>query len=116
MGFLHRQDEGPRQATPTRLVRKEIQFPQGIESSRREWFIRGTEPDSGDRKPGQFNQRIVYPPTGAVIALDPDIPGELQRVLFISHTVEDGLRWKLNGRALDRVGKAVAGPPAPGKY
>ena len=51
-----------------------------------------------------------------MIALDPDIPGELQRVLFISQTVEEGLRWKLNGKALDRVGKAIAWAPVPGKY
>ena len=116
MDFLHRKDEGPGQPVPTGLVRKEVHFPQGIECSRREWFIRGTEPESEDRKTAQFNQRIVYPPTGAVIALDPDIPIELQRVFFISQTVEEGLQWKLNGSVLDRVGKKVAWAPAPGKY
>jgi len=116
MDFLHRQDEGPGQSVPAGLVRKEILFPQGLEFSRREWFIRGTEPESEDRKTAQFNQRIVYPPTGAVIALDPDIPIELQRVFFISQTVEEGLQWKLNGSVLDRVGKKVAWAPAPGKY
>jgi len=64
MDFLHRQDEAPRQAAPAGLVRKEIQFPQGIESFRKEWFIRGTEPGLKEQKPGQFNPRIVYPPAG----------------------------------------------------
>jgi len=116
MDFLHRQDEVPKQTAPAGLVRKEIYFPPGTEPSRREWFIRGTEPDSEERSPGQFNQRIVYPPTGAVIALDPDIPAELQKIFFISQTLEEGLQWKLNGSVLDRVGKKVAWAPAPGKY
>lgn len=68
------------------------------------------------KKTGQFNQRIIYPPTGAVIALDPDIPQELQKVFFISQTIEERLRWKLNGRTMDRVGKAIAWTPIPGEY
>jgi len=116
MDFLHRQDQAPRQAAPAGLVHKEIQFPQAIESSRKEWFIRGTEPASEGRKPGQFNPRIVYPPTGAVIALDPDIPGDLQKVFFISQTVGEGLRWKLNGDPMDGAGKAIAWVPIAGKH
>jgi penicillin-binding protein 1C len=116
MDFLHRQGEAPRQAAPAGLARKEIQFPQAIEPSRKEWFIRGTEPDSEGRKPGQFNPRIVYPPAGAVIALDPDIPGDLQRVFFISQTVGEGLRWKLNGDPMDGAGKAIAWVPIAGKH
>jgi penicillin-binding protein 1C len=116
MDFLHRQDPKPVQATPAGLVRREIQFPPGTESPRKEWFIRGTEPGLKEQRPGQFNPRIVYPPAGAVIALDPDIPGDLQRVFFISQTVGEGLRWKLNGDPMDGAGKAIAWVPIAGKH
>ena len=116
MNFLHRQDENAKQEVPDGLVRREVQFPRGMEPPREEWFIRGTEPHLKDQKTGQFKQRIIYPPTGAVIALDPDIPQELQKVFFISQTIEEMLRWKLNGRTMDRVGKAIAWILIPGKY
>jgi penicillin-binding protein 1C len=116
MNFLHQRDAAPKGEHPLNLVRKEIRFPQGVESSRQEWFIRETEPNSRDRKMGQFNQRILYPPSGAVIALDPDIPPEFQRVFFISQTHEEVFQWMLNGNILDGAGKPVSWFPKAGKH
>ena len=65
---------------------------------------------------GQFNQRILYPPPGTVIALDPDIPQEVQKVFFISQTYEEGLQWMLNGSVMEGTGKAVSWSPKAGKY
>ena len=106
----------PKREPPASLVRREIEFPQGMESSRKEWFIRGTEPNSRDQRIGQFNQRIVYPPSGTVIALDPDIPLELQKIFFISQTNEDDFRWVLNGVPMETVGKTIPWTPKAGKY
>jgi penicillin-binding protein 1C len=93
-----------------------VDFPQGTEPSRGEWFIRGTEPHSKDRRIGQFNQRIVYPPSGTVIALDPDIPPELQKIFFISQTNEEDLRWVLNGHTISRVGSILPWTPKVGMH
>jgi penicillin-binding protein 1C len=114
MNWLHRNDVSPKRAPPTRIVRKEINFPQGLEPSREEWFIRGTEPHSKDKRIGQVNQRIVYPPSGTVIALDPDIPPELQKIFFISQTQEIDLRWVLNGHTISRVGSILPWTPKAG--
>jgi penicillin-binding protein 1C len=65
---------------------------------------------------GQYNRRIVYPPSGTVIAWDPDIPPELQKVFFVSQTSEGSLQWILNGEAMDRVGKTISWTPKAGKY
>ena len=116
MNFLHQRDADPKGELPVNLVRREVRFPQGVESSRQEWFIRETEPNSRDRKMGQFNRRILYPPSGVVIALDPDIPPEVQRVFFISQTHEEGLQWMLNGNIVDGAGKPVAWSPKAGKH
>jgi len=69
-------------------VWEKVDSSSGIAASREEWFIRGTEPNSDDQRIGQFNQRILYPPSGTVIALDPDIPKKLQKVFSISQTNE----------------------------
>ena len=114
MNWLHRNDVSPEKEPPRRVVRKEIDFPLGTEPSREEWFIRGTEPYSKDKRIGQFNQRIVYPPSGTVIALDPDIPPELQKIFFISQTNEEDLRWVLNDHTISRVGSILPWTPKAG--
>jgi len=116
MNWLHRDDGSPKKEPPARIVRKEIDFPQGTEPSREEWFIQGTEPHSKDKRIGQFNQRIVYPPSGTVIALDPDIPPELQKIFFISQANEEGLRWVLNGHTISRVGSILPWTPETGTH
>jgi penicillin-binding protein 1C len=116
MNFLHRNDPSAKREGLPNLVRREIEFPQGIAPSREEWFIRGTEPNSRDQRVGPFNSRIVYPPSGMVIALDPDIPLELQKMFFISQTNENEIRWVLNGVLMGAVGKTIPWTPKVGKY
>ena len=81
-----------------------------------EWFLRGTEPISGDRKAPSHDERILYPPGGTVIALDPDIPPELQKILFHAQPARQGLKWILNGRFVASAGKAFAWNPMAGKF
>ena len=116
MDFLHRDVPSIKREALPGLVRKKIEFSQGIAASREEWFIRGTEPNLSDQRVGQFNQRIVYPPSGTVIALDPDIPPELQKVFFVSQTDGNGSKWILNGSSISPVGKTIAWVPKVGGY
>ncbi len=116
MNFLHRNHPSIKREVPPGLVRREVEFPQGVAPPREEWFIRGTEPPSKDQKIGQFNPRIVYPPSGTVIALDPDIPPELQKIFFISQTNENDFRWVLNGSLMETKGKTIPWTPKAGKY
>jgi penicillin-binding protein 1C len=114
--FLHRDISSIKREALPGLVWKKVEFSSGIAASREEWFIRGTEPNSDDQRIGQLNQRILYPPSGTVIALDPDIPKELQKVFFISQTGDGDIRWKLNGTAIAKVGKAIPWNPSTGEY
>jgi penicillin-binding protein 1C len=116
MNFLHQNDPSIKRETFSSLIRREIEFPHDIVPSREEWFIRGTEPNSKEQRIGPFHPRIVYPPSGTVIALDPDIPSELQRIFFISQTSENDFRWVLNGSPMEAVGKTIPWTPKAGKY
>ena len=116
INFLHRNDPSIKKEILPRLVRREIDFPEGITPSREEWFIPGTEPNSKNQRIGQFNQRIVYPPSGTVIALDPDIPPEIQKIFFISQGSENGFRWVLNNEPIEAAGKTISWIPKAGKY
>ncbi len=117
MNYLHHPGEILQEDGLTaNLVMEEVGFPQDVGSFRREWFIRGTEPDSRIQTKGQLNQRILYPPAGTLMALDPDIPSELQKVFFISQTQQEGLKWILNGSIMEGTGKTIAWSPKAGKY
>ncbi len=116
MDFLHQDVSGIQREALSGLVRKKIEFSQGAAASREEWFIRGTEPSTQNQTAGQFNPKIIYPPSGTVIAIDPDIPPELQKVFFVCQVHEDDFQWVLNGSALERTGRTIPWTPKAGKY
>jgi penicillin-binding protein 1C len=82
---------------------------------REEWFIRGTDPTDGDPIPAGTPARIVYPPTGAVFVIDPDIPLERQRMVFVASGAEGPPAWVLDGRRLS-AGSHVDWSPTPGAH
>ena len=116
MNLLHRNEPSPNEKPPANVVSREVELSQGVESGRKEWFIRGTEPHSTDRKVVQLNQRILYPPSGTILALDPDIPPEIQKVFFISQTEKEDLQWMLNGTLMEGIGKTVSWSPKAGNH
>jgi penicillin-binding protein 1C len=80
-----------------------------------EWFLPGTEMAvvPGDVDMGAV---IAYPAAGTVIALDPDIPPEEQKLFFESQPHNDSLRWMLDGRVIGNAGTLLLWTPLPGKH
>jgi penicillin-binding protein 1C len=116
MNRLHRDKGNPRKEPPPRLVKAHVEFPQGVHPPREEWFIRGTEPAFPEARSPLLHQRILYPPPGSIFALDPDIPRELQKVLFTLQAPQQGVTWVLNGQPLPSLGKATPWSPEAGKF
>ena len=115
--------------------------PLPLEAAREEWFVPGTQQarfaiDTGpadeavaakrgarplraapvavqaaDEPP---SARILAPVPGTIIALDPDIPPERQRLQFVASGGRD-LRWRIDGREQGR-GARSAWPPWPGRH
>jgi penicillin-binding protein 1C len=115
MNYLHRHKSGDKVIVPKNVVNVDVASLGNSGKRQMEWFIKGTEP-TNVLMVKQYNQRIIYPPSGTVIALDPDIPPDLQKVFFISRTEENQLRWLLNDEAIGETGKTVAWSPKKGKY
>jgi penicillin-binding protein 1C len=116
MNYLHQGRAYSKIHAPKNVIRKEIVSSDNAGKTQEEWFIRGTEPTSSVQMVKQYNEKIVYPPSGTVIALDPDIPPDLQKVFFISQTGGKELCWRLNDTAIGEPGKTVAWSPKSGKY
>lgn len=94
MTWLHRATPSAAPLPPAELVAATVEFPDGIEPGRRDWFARGTEP--GARRLAAGAPRIVAPVDGTIIALDPDIPGDRQRVPLEAAGEAPGVRWRVD--------------------
>lgn len=112
MDWLHRGDPAvgrPPAASlppkpPTGVLQADIRFQPPSEPPRREWFLTGTE--STVVRPAQARAlaRIVYPANGAIIALDPDIPPQRQRLpLRLSAPAEKAWRWRIDRQTLGQA-------------
>ena len=132
MGYLHRDRPSERPAPPAGLVSQSVTFAgaagQPLEASRQEWFIEGTEQAQfALSQPGRGNDvgrhgkkqvaHIASPTDGTILALDPDIPPQAQRVAFRAGIADgpDALTWRIDGKILAQ-GPSAQWMPWPGKH
>lgn len=139
MNYLHLTEPSRAPAPPAGVVQRQVTFADAagtpIEAARSEWFVRGTEQslfaiDSGatgaDRtmagcqkclknsgSTASVAARITAPTNGTIIALDPDIPPNRQRVSFSTQGRE--LRWLMDGKPFAR-GAQAQWLPWPGRH
>ncbi|MGH6637666.1 MAG: penicillin-binding transpeptidase domain-containing protein, partial [Polaromonas sp.] len=139
MNYLHKPEPSRAPAAPAGLVQSRTEFGNQpgnpIEAARSEWFIQGTEQtlfamNSGaagarsERAAGTKRSRnsteepdspprITAPASGTLIALDPDIPPNRQRLSFSAEG--RGLRWLMDGKEFARGGEAQW-LPWPGRH
>ena len=111
MNWLHRNTPSNAPQPPPEVVAQHAPGVQG----RREWFIRGTErailPGVASPEP-----KIVYPPEGMIVALDPDIPPDEQKVFFEAEPANGLLQWVLDGRVIGGAGRLLLWSPVRGKH
>ena len=140
MNFLHTKQPSRAPTPPPGLVKKLVQFESaagtsGTEAARTEWFIDGTQQasfamDSGatgaintgttgqsGSKSGKASAiRIAAPTTGTIIALDPDIPPNRQRLSLESTQPQSRtLRWQVDGKTT-ATGGSAQWPLWPGRH
>jgi penicillin-binding protein 1C len=127
MHYLHARTPSRAPQPPAGLVQAPAEFAAGddaapLEARRTEWFLRGTEqtsfamntaPQRGKRPlADQQPLRITAPTTGTIVALDPDIPPNRQRLSF---TATGNGRWLMDGKPLAR-GAQAQWLPWPGRH
>jgi penicillin-binding protein 1C len=140
MNYLHKKEPSRAPAPPAGVVQQQVVLADAagrpIEAARSEWFIRGTEQslfaiDSGAagadgiRAGGQKRlkdsahrtdsaaARIIAPANGTIVALDPDIPPNRQRLSFTAEGHK--LRWRMDGKEFAQGGQ-VQWLPWPGRH
>jgi penicillin-binding protein 1C len=116
MEWLHRETPSLPLQPPRGALVKHVTFPQDLEPARREWFLTGTEPHVPTLTLALSSPRILAPAAGTVIALDPDIPRPLQRVIFQARAHGSQLRWVLDGADLGAAAGVLLWEPVPGSH
>ena len=121
MSYLHAKEMSRPLKMPQGMI---IQARNEVMSDvqKKELFIQGTEPVSlqpettAQTETSLSMQRIVYPAQGMIIAMDPDIPEDQQRVFFEADASGDLLRWRLNSTEIGRASEIISWKPVPGTY
>lgn len=115
MGFLHAREPSRAPAPPPGVVQVPVRFGNALEAPRSEWFIAGTEQRlfAPDAAAADTANRITSPADGSIIAIDPDIPPNRQRVRFEAQG--QGLQWRIDGKAFAR-GNQAQWMPWPGRH
>jgi penicillin-binding protein 1C len=115
MSRLHRGVPSLPPLPPAGISRERLVAGEG-DAGRYEVFLRGTETTSLAPSAARANFRIVYPAAGTVIALDPDIPHDDQRIFFEAQPESTGLRWLLDGNDLGLPGSLRLWKPERGRH
>ncbi|MDM0040134.1 penicillin-binding protein 1C [Variovorax sp. J22G21] len=123
MRFLHRREPSRAPVPPAGLVQAKVAFGSGgadagpLEATRSEWFLQGTEQALFAIEPaaGSAIARITTPADGTIVALDPDIPPNRQRLRFETDAPGSGLQWRIDGKTIAR-GASAQWLPWPGRH
>ncbi|MES2512320.1 MAG: penicillin-binding protein 1C [Pseudomonadota bacterium] len=128
MNYLHKTETSRAPVPPAGLVQAPTQFGRQLEAARNEWFIAGTEQkvfamDALDgtgvkqarnvAPDAEAAPRITSPTSGTIIALDPDIPPNRQRLSFSAQG--RNVRWLMDGKEFAR-GSDAQWLPWPGRH
>jgi penicillin-binding protein 1C len=113
MNYLHREATSRPPAPPEDVTAAQVTLAE-TGDSRREWFIAGTE--TSFVLPTELRQRITYPAADTIMALDPDIPEEQQRVFFESLSPDPNHHWRLDGELLGDSASSTLWRPSPGSH
>jgi penicillin-binding protein 1C len=115
MNYLH-QDSPSNPPQPPKGIRGRAIRIAETGQEYHEWFLTGTETALVRRAMASANFRIAYPADGTVVALDPDIPADEQRLFFEARPGSDDNHWILNGQELGPAGSLHLWKPRKGAY
>jgi penicillin-binding protein 1C len=120
MDLLHADLASLPPAPPDGLLRARATFAGDLEPRRDEWFLRGTEPGAAPPRLTAPVPRIANPLPGTVLAIDPDVPRDLQRLALEARgaTGASGVaaRWRLDGRDLGPASETQLWPIVGGRH
>jgi len=115
MSLLHRNFPSNPPTLPKGLVRQSIEIPNlGI--NLQEYFLAQTETEVIEKRSNPAKARIVSPMGGEIIAWDPDIPADNQRLFFEAQPQSRELTWELDGKKIGTAEVLLFWAPVAGSH
>ena len=95
-----------------------VRFAAGIEPPRKEWFLAGTGSRGVIEKvaPEARPARIASPSNGMIVAIDPDIPTDRQRLPIQVQGGAEGLAMRLDDKIIGWTGMPIMWEPKLGAH
>ena len=115
MNWLPRNQSSRPPSPPETLVSRKTDLPD-LGHSREEWYLPGTESEVALAASVGVPARIISPTDGEVMAWDPDIPTDQQKVVLESRPRSNQLRWELDGAELSGAEAIQFWTPQPGMH
>ncbi len=101
MNYLHSGFSSIPSVRPEGVQIRTVSFrDRGKEITKRELFLAGTEQEFVPHRSVEMQPRIIYPAPDTLIAIDPDIPGDLQRIFFETSSADPALQIVLDEAAV----------------
>ncbi|MGQ5521762.1 penicillin-binding protein 1C [Chitinimonas sp. PSY-7] len=100
---------------PAGITKLSISYLPAVEAPRQEYFIAGTEQSQFELSNRHIGPSIVYPIKEMIVALDPDIPTDRQR-LWLRASQAKGMHWWMDGQKLGPADAPFAWQPSPGQH
>jgi penicillin-binding protein 1C len=114
---LHESTESRPPAPPPGIEFETVAFDPAVEPPRREVFLHGTALTQVRTVPERnVATHITSPGNGMIIALDPDIPPDRQRLPLAARGATDGLQFQLDGAALGSAAARLLWAPTLGAH
>jgi penicillin-binding protein 1C len=116
LDHLHRNQPSRAPVPPPNVVKTVVRYQPAVEPPRSEWFLRGTDTAVVTVVPAaERTPKILYPGEATILAIDPDIPKGMERVVFRAQAAR-ALQWQLDGKLLGPASDEVAWQPIHGAH
>ncbi len=115
MDYLHKDLMIAEDPPPENIVEKIVTNGSGTITSQ-EYFLKGTETNTNPEPSSSTINGISSPTMDSVIALDPDIPAERQKVFFEPKKFSKDLDWVLNDNKIGSASEILLWSPSKGEY
>ena len=118
MDTLQKEGAAPAPKPPDGVHASLVSFATGNEAARPEWFLTGTQMSGSIAKLNANDQtpQIESPTNGMIVAIDPDIPSDRQRLPVRVKGNSEGLVVRLDDAVLGQADKGMFWQPRPGAH
>jgi penicillin-binding protein 1C len=115
MNWLHNDYPSMKPDPPAGVVQRKVEI-SGLNQTKSEWFIKGTESEIVRDAGKMVTPKISYPTDGTIIMIDPDIPVQNQLMFFEAAPAAHSLHWILNDERIGDADAIKTWAPVKGKY